>query len=297
MCCDSYAAGMGDPLFTYATTQAQPEPVDPDDVRIELVVALNSLASDFEIATYSIQKGSEDRVNAEGAIAHAMKIHAKHNQNGRIFKNETKPADPHAALRAEYTKQVKDGTTGFYLWEVLEGDTWKKRHNINNFYSNLQYRCTDIDISCYVSKDGAPAVRMLRTEAQELQRKLGDTVEWSWKANGIGDIVYAVDNFDFTGGTYTYKAKATIKLDGKIVTLEQAESEWESKKDTHDIFYKSDLRDVFDKQYPSNISWNAFFQAPAFRAGVLEVQIRPKKPTWTGSREDVIALLKEKELL
>jgi hypothetical protein len=117
-----YFSGTAMEIKYRAIKQAQPEPVDPDDVRIELVVALNSLASDFEIATYSMQKGSEDRAHAEGAIAHAMKIHAKHNQNGRIFKNETKPVDPHAdnfaeeshpAYRAMYAKQVAEWRVNF----------------------------------------------------------------------------------------------------------------------------------------------------------------------------------------
>jgi hypothetical protein len=285
MCCDSYAAGMGDSLFTYATTQAQPEPVDPDDVRIELVVALNSLASDFEIATYSMQKGSEDRANAEGAIAHAMKIHAKHNQNGRIFKNETKPADPHAAIRAEYTKQVKEGTTGFYLWEykLLISDSWEDVHK-PSFFPEYEYRC--IDISCLVSKDGEPAIRMLRTEAQKLQRSMGDTVEWRHQ----NMTIYAGVSLGFSvKGTYTYCTKTTIKLDGRMVTPEQAVAEWEAKKEAHDVWYT---------RYGQG--WLAVdidrFDAHS-KTHRPEYELRPKHPAWTGSRDDVIALLKEEGLL
>jgi hypothetical protein len=195
----------------YRAVKAQPEPVDPDDVRIELVVALNCLASDFEIATYSLQKGSEDRVKAEGAIAHAMKIHAKHNQNGRIFTNKSEPVDPHAALRAEYAKQVKEGTTGFYLWELQHYSAGKPYRPVSYplFLEDSVYRCTDI--SCYVSKDGGTAMRMLAADAKALQAELGDAVEW------LAGTTKALNGEDFTFNlrdtTYTYAPKA-LKQDG-----------------------------------------------------------------------------------
>jgi hypothetical protein len=244
--CNSDCRYNADPSIKYrAIKQAQPEPVDPDDVRIELVVALNSLASDFEIATYSMQKGSEDRVKAEGAIAHAMKIHAKHNQNGRIFTNKPEPVDPHAALRAEYDKQVKEGTLGFYLWEhYSEPDRlgWLRTEE-PNFIAAYQYRYTDI--SCYVAKQGEPAKRMLRSEAKELQRKLGDTVEWFTPFGNTESSIGEPIMFDRCG-VFTYRTKATIKLDGRMVTPEQAAAEWEAKKETHERFVKWGNKDFLE---------------------------------------------------
>jgi hypothetical protein len=69
---------------------------------------------------------------------------------------------------------------------------------------------------------------MLRTEAQELQRKLGDTVEWNLFGTTLqweGEVF----TFDVER-TYTYRTKATIKLDGRMVTREQAAAEWKTKK-------------------------------------------------------------------
>jgi hypothetical protein len=59
---------------------AQPAPVPC--VRHELVTAIHSLASDFENSLYAFRDDTEARRKAEGDIAHAMKIAAKHNQNG-----------------------------------------------------------------------------------------------------------------------------------------------------------------------------------------------------------------------
>jgi hypothetical protein len=294
-----YFSGTAMEIKYRAIKQAQPEPVDPDDVRIELVVALNSLASDFEIATYSMQKGSEDRAHAEGAIAHAMKIHAKHNQNGRIFKNETKPVDPHAdnfaeeshpAYRAMYAKQVAEGTTGFYLWEfknkymtkfagVSECSDWHESHPM------LEYRCTDI--SCYVSKDGEPAIRMLRTEAQELQRQTKDTHNW-FDPSQNEPYEGVIFSFNGSEGFYTYKTKATIKLDGNMVTPEQAVAEWDSKKETHDLLFSSSLQEPCPVQGTPVFIKNLLLDA--------EYDFEPKalkQVSWTGSREDVIAALKQ----
>jgi hypothetical protein len=144
-----------------------------------------------------------------------------------IKQAQPEPVDPHAALRAEYAKQVAEGTTGFYLWEVLEGDTWKKRDSINNLYPVLKYRFTDL--SCYVSKDGKPAIRMLKAEARELQRNTKHTHDWFVKGAG---------------------------------------------KDFHELTV-------------------AVSFVPLYAEG-FKYELRLKQPVWTGSRDDVLALLKEK---
>jgi hypothetical protein len=51
--------------------------------RTELVTALHDIASHFENALYAFRDDAEARKKAEGDIAHAMKIAARHNRNGR----------------------------------------------------------------------------------------------------------------------------------------------------------------------------------------------------------------------
>lgn len=50
--------------------------------RVELVVAIHDLASNFENALYAFGDDAEARKKAEGDIAHAMQVAAKYNQNG-----------------------------------------------------------------------------------------------------------------------------------------------------------------------------------------------------------------------
>ena len=61
------------------TKDAEPATTCP---RIELVVAIHSLASDFENMSYSFGADTEDRKRAQGSIKHAMAVASKHNQNG-----------------------------------------------------------------------------------------------------------------------------------------------------------------------------------------------------------------------
>ena len=61
------------------TKDAEPATTCP---RIELVVAIHSLASDFENMSYSFGADTEDRKRAQGSIKHAMAVANKHNQNG-----------------------------------------------------------------------------------------------------------------------------------------------------------------------------------------------------------------------
>jgi hypothetical protein len=127
---------------------------------------------------------------------------------------------------------------------------------------------------------------MLRTEAQKLQRSMGDTVEWRHQ----NMTIYAGVSLGFSvKGTYTYCTKTTIKLDGRMVTPEQAVAEWEAKKEAHDVWYT---------RYGQG--WLAVdidrFDAHS-KTHRPEYELRPKHPAWTGSRDDVIALLKEEGLL
>lgn len=56
--------------------------MNADDCRIELVVAIHTLASHFENALYAFGNDAEARRKAEGDIAHAMKVAARWNWNG-----------------------------------------------------------------------------------------------------------------------------------------------------------------------------------------------------------------------
>jgi hypothetical protein len=66
-----------------------PKQAEPASCRIELVVAIHTLASHYENRLHRLDP--EDRKLAEGDIAHAMKIAAKWNWNG------TSPTPPEAA--------------------------------------------------------------------------------------------------------------------------------------------------------------------------------------------------------
>ena len=62
--------------------EAERERVAEGCARIELVVAVHTLASHFENALYAFGDDCEARRKAEGDIAHAMKVAARHNYNG-----------------------------------------------------------------------------------------------------------------------------------------------------------------------------------------------------------------------
>jgi hypothetical protein len=67
------------------------------------------------------------------------------------------------------------------------------------------------DISCYVSKDGDTAIRMLRTEAQELQRKTKDTHDWFEPLCYLPVWPHVKINFNPKASSpYRYCTKATI---------------------------------------------------------------------------------------
>jgi hypothetical protein len=87
-----------------------------------------------------------------------------------------------------------------------------------------------------------------------------------------------------SGCIYTYRTKATIRLDGKMVTPEQAAAEWKAKRETHDVW--------FTTHTGAWVKVGGDFDSSRGR-----YELRPKQPTWTGSREDVIALLKDEGLL
>jgi hypothetical protein len=252
MCRDSYAAGMGDPLVTYATTQAQPEPVTKIDKATSCpcnrkwadCTACKSnflLSEDEHRAQVWAEKAPEQKVIIstqhvpcvpepakeydEAAFLKRFEINLKRDKEE--FFRVTEPVDPyaddfaeesHPAYRAMYAKQVREGTTGFYLWEYSSNEQDWINASHPQFFMAREYRCTDI--SCYVSKDGEPVIRILVDDAKKLWAETKETHDWF-------DRLGLVDTEDFTnwhlaGGTYTYHTKATIKLNGRMVTPEQA---------------------------------------------------------------------------
>jgi hypothetical protein len=150
----------------------------------------------------------------DGEVIKYRAIQAQQAAYPQPYKKE--PLDPHAALRAEYQKQVAEGTTGFYLWELKT--TYSNWTDIGypSWSSDCIYRCTDI--SCYVSKDGEPAIRMLRTDAQALFLKDEEDSTWFFFAGGSEGRISNRDYQLKAGMNYTYRTKATIKLNGEMVT-------------------------------------------------------------------------------
>ena len=275
-----------DPAGTIPAIAAQPEPVYTQAQK----VAIDAL----EILNKCIDEGLANFLQLEPVEPRCQycddtgEVHGLDGEwRGRCFTcdaNKPEPVDLHAADRIKYAKQVAEGTTGFYLWEYehsLSGG-WRFTFGEPLFMDGNQYRCTDI--SCMVSKDGKPAIRMLRTDAQKLQRELGDTAKWKTPLNLIG----AKSGYDFcTDGIYTYRIKATIKLNGVMVTREQAAVERAAKRETHSLMYTS---------YTTRSTTSCDGILNDISKG--EYELRPKLAAkWEGSRDDVIALLKELGLL
>jgi hypothetical protein len=78
-----------------------------------------------------------------------------------------------------------------------------------------------------------------------VQRKLGDTVEWeNPQGLKVTDSRYHLFEFCFEG-IYTYQTRAIIKLDGRMVTPEQAAAEWAVKKETCDFYYSHHDHEFF----------------------------------------------------
>lgn len=138
-------------------------------------------------------------------------------------------------------------------------------------------------------------ITMTREAAQTLQRELGDTVEWE-SPQGLKTSEPLHKLWFDAEGIYTYKTKATIKLDGKMVTREQAMAEWESKKETCDAYCWTDSCPSWDKN--PDACGGDFIGIEEVNGIEYQLRAKPAKVVlWEGSRDDVIALLKELELL
>jgi hypothetical protein len=78
--------------------------------RVELVVAVHTLASHFENTLYALRDDAEALTKARGDIAHAMKIAAKHNHNGPVCATPQPPAQPQA--HADLLERLKAAVEG-----------------------------------------------------------------------------------------------------------------------------------------------------------------------------------------
>jgi hypothetical protein len=101
----------------------------------------------------------------------------------------------------------------------------------------------DEQLYCQVSKDGEPAKRMLRTDAQKLQAESGDTVDWF---NPYNDKLTVASDFGLVG-IYKYGTKANlVKLGGELMTREAAIAKYEAVQDKCDIWIKNDVTIVWE---------------------------------------------------
>jgi hypothetical protein len=100
---------------------------------------------------------------------------------------QPEPVDPHAALRAEYAKQVKEGTLGNFVWSFKNKPDDTETECVADPVWSLTtaYFCTPKSehyvykhLYCMVAKQGEPAKRMTRDAAKKLWDELGHTVEW-----------------------------------------------------------------------------------------------------------------------
>ena len=61
---------------------------EAESARSELVWAIHTLASHYENALYAFRDDAEALRKAQGDIAHAMGVAAKHNRNGAVITKE-----------------------------------------------------------------------------------------------------------------------------------------------------------------------------------------------------------------
>jgi hypothetical protein len=106
----------------WADAQKAPQPrtAEPGCARVELVVAVHTLASHFENALYAFRADDEALRKARGDIAHAMRVAAKHNYNGpgcRIAEPAPAPADEPPPLPEPFAAR--------FDW----GDEWSQWHD------------------------------------------------------------------------------------------------------------------------------------------------------------------------
>jgi hypothetical protein len=254
-----------------------------------------SAFEDGEIIKYRAIKQAQPEPTVEFTKAEAEEI-CRGNQPHRVEKFRRQAAAVGAVLSLDGNmwcvlkgENLQNGVSGF-------GETPYKALML--FQKNVELalkpvvafcRPYDPNLYCQVSEDGEPAIRMLIEAAEQLRCNLGSSVDWFITVGSTLNLdIITNHQYELKAGkTYTYRTKATIKLDGNMVTPEQAAAEWDAKKKTHDVYSISKIETTLERHPRFSLT----------AASGYWYELRPKQPTWTGSREDVIALLKEKELL
>jgi hypothetical protein len=91
--------------------------------RTELVTALHDIASHFENALYAFRDDTEARKKAEGDIAHAMKIAAQHNRNGRgVLSNRDILGEVGAKALADAKEEISRLHDELAIWKSVFPD-------------------------------------------------------------------------------------------------------------------------------------------------------------------------------
>jgi hypothetical protein len=154
----------------------------------------------------------------------------------------------------------------------------------------------DKSLYCKVrNEDTGELKTMTREAAQKLQAELGDTVDW---ASPQGLVINDSLNHPFgfsCEGIYTYRTKANlVKLGGELMTREAAIAKYEAVQDKCDIWIKNDVTIVWEM---TKLTRKFIVYANECNCE-YELRTKPAKVVaWEGSRDDVIALLKEVGLL
>lgn len=129
------------------------------------------------------------------------------------YEQVVKPADLHAELRAQYEKQVADGTTDYYVWESNWRNIPTEWHVVNPQFDVAQvYRCTPKPTTTVNGE--TMAVEM----AQKLFEETKGTHDWFFYsgAYSLNDVA-SFTNSIIHDITYKPKAKKLISWAGMPV--------------------------------------------------------------------------------
>lgn len=157
----------------------------------------------------TIEQASVLYTNAEAMLKLSNQLIDKHNAREEQTNEQPEPVEPHAALKAMYKQQVKDGTLDNYVWEYkfhlskefvpLDGSVVVLGQLLT--YADHEYRCTPKP-TCQVRNLETDELKTITREAaKKLKAELGAVVEW---ATPLGRPL--VNDF-ILEGIYTYKLK------------------------------------------------------------------------------------------
>lgn len=181
------------------------------------------------------------------------------------------PVEPHAELKAMYEQQVKDGTVDLFRWDYNHHGTsgqWLECGVPPNWNPTTEYRCVNLPTCQVRNEDTGELKTMTREAAKLLQAETKDVCDWFLDGDRMPEDYEIEFNVE---GIYTYKRKANlVKLDGKLMSREAAIALWESKKDTHRVWFKLPYMDGFDNVILLN------GEVPVFNSDDVEYQLRAR---------------------